>query len=269
MTTELLQKAKDFILKNINAKPEIGILLGSGLQSVYQPMKITASFQYSQIPGFVNPTVSGHKGNLLIGKWKNRDIAILQGRLHFYEGLSLDEITFPIRLLKELNVKILILTSAVGGMNKKFKVGDLGIVYDHINFTGQNPLRNSAFNGEKFIDMSEAYSPRLIKIFYNIAKKLKIPIHKVVYIGLTGPSYETPAEIKAFRKLGADVVGMSVVNEVIVSNQLNLETACLIYISNMASGVLKKSLSHKEVLEIGNRTAPKITQIFERVIPIL
>lgn len=230
-------------------KPEIGIVLGSGLGELADRY-CEYSIPYSDIPNFSNSTVEGHKGRLVFANIEDRPVVMMQGRNHFYEGHSMQDITYPIKVMKELGVSSVILTNAAGAINKTFKPGDLMVITDHINFMGTNPLigPNDFRLGPRFPDMSEIYDKNLIKIVDAAAKILKINIKHGVYIASTGPSYETPAEINMARILGADAAGMSTVPEAIVANYCGLKVIGISCISNYASGVSSKKLSHEEVI---------------------
>ncbi len=255
-------------IKNLN--PQIAVVLGSGLGDIAEEVKNKIVIPYSEIPNMPTSTVSGHKGNFIFGYIENKPVLFMQGRLHFYEGYSLQAVTFPIRIMQKFKINYLILTSAVGGIKGKLqlKPSDIVLVKDHINFLGDNPLRGKHYEdfGERFPDMTEVYDKTLREIFKKIAKKYNIKIYEGIYLALRGPSYETPAEIKAFKKLGADVVGMSVVPEAIVAKQAKIKVLALAYISNLAAGISKKPLSHSEVLEVANIVNKKITKLIKEFI---
>lgn len=231
-------------------KPEIGIILGSGLGELADEYKEYA-IDYDKIPGFAKSTILGHKGKLVFAHIGERPVVMMQGRIHYYEGYSMQNVTYPIKVMKKLGVKILIITNASGAINKSFRPGDLMIITDHINNMGTNPLigENDPSFGTRFPDMSEIYDKNLVKISDAIARKLQIDVKHGVYIAYCGPSYETPAEIKAARLMGADAVGMSTVPEAIVANYCGMKVAGISCISNYASGVSTKKLSHEEVIE--------------------
>jgi len=266
--SEKINDTKEFIFQKTKIRPEIAIVLGSGLGELADSVKEAVRIPYSEIPHFVKSTVEGHKGELVIGKLFDKNILIMQGRIHFYEGYSMQEITYPVRVMSGLGIKKLILTSAVGGINKKYKPGDIVLIKDHINFTGDNPLRgeHEPEFGERFPDMTYIYNREMILKTHKIAKSLGIRTHIGIYLSTRGPSYETPAEIKAFRKLGADVVGMSVVPEAIVAHQSKIELLCISYVSNMAAGILKKTLSHEEVIETGKQVSKKLISLLNQLI---
>ena len=250
-----------------NFKPEIGIVLGSGL-SVFCDNLEGKSVQYNEIPNFSPTGVLGHKGELLYCNIEGKNCLIMQGRFHYYEGNSLQECTFPIKVMKMAGVKTLIITNAAGGINKDFNIGDIMLIVDHINFMGTNPLigRNDETLGERFPDMSNVYDINLRNKALKCAKELNLDIKEGVYLATTGPSYETAAEIKAYRILGADVVGMSSVPEAIVSNYLKMNTLAFSMVTNHATGVSKNTLSHQEVLETGKKAGLKLSSLIKKII---
>lgn len=266
-----LEESKRFIEKQSRIKPEIALILGSGLGYIADTLNNRVIIPYHKIPHFPVSTVQGHAGQLVLGKLKDKNLLVMQGRIHYYEGQHLQRVTYPVRLMKILGVKKLILTSAVGGINKNYRPADLVIIKDHINFMGNNPLigRHYPEFGDRFPDMSAVYSKDINKKIIETCKKLKIRAHIGVYIATTGPSYETPSEIKAFRSLGADVVGMSVVPEAIVANQSKIEVSCISYISNLASGISTKPLTHEEVMEVGKIAGKNISKVIERLMHLL
>ena len=268
---EKIEQAVNFIKQRTkNLKPLIGIILGSGLGNLAEEVEQKIIIQYEEVPNMPKSTVSGHKGNFVFGYLEKKPVLVMQGRIHFYEGYTMQEVTFPIRIMQKINLKYLILTSAVGGIKGRIplKPTDIVLIKDHINFIGDNPLRGEHFEefGERFPDMSEVYDKNLREIAKDVAKELNIKVYEGVYLAGRGPSYETPAEIKMFKKLGADVVGMSVVPEAIVANQARIKVLAITYISNLAAGISKKALSHKEVLETANLADKKINKLIKGVI---
>ncbi len=247
--------------------PRVGLVLGSGLAGSIPPLDDTVEVPYSDIPGFPKPTVSGHSGKLLIGTYRRKAgdlrVAIMQGRFHYYEGHSMGEITLPVRVLRAVGVETLILTSAVGSINRKLRPGSVCVLNDHINYLGHNPLRglHTKEFGDMFPDMGGAYPEELRLMAMAACRRLKIPALQGVYVAAPGPSYETPAEIRAFGKLGGDVVGMSVVPEVIVARQVGLKVLGLSWISNMAAGIVKETLTHHDVLALGQRMAGRLKDL--------
>ena len=258
-----VKETKDFLeAKLAGFKPEIAIVIGSGLGGVSSGITNPIVVPYTEIPHFPKPTVSGHAGQMIFGELASKKLMVLSGRFHFYEGRSLAEITYPIRVLDALGVKILLVTNAAGGINPQFNPGDLMIIEDHINFMGVNPLVGLNGNGGvKFIDMTQAYSMRLREKLEAAAERLQQPIRRGVYLATTGPSYETPAEIKAFAWIGADAVGMSTVPEVIMARLHNIEVVGLSCITNLAAGITSKKLSHEEVLEVGKGAQTKLAKL--------
>lgn len=243
-------------------EPEIGIVLGSGLGELADKY-CEYAIPYEKIPGFAKSTVAGHKGQLVFAHIGNKKVVMMQGRNHYYEGLSMQEITYPIKVMKKLGVKTVILTNAAGAINKSFRPGDLMVITDHINNMGANPLvgANDEEFGTRFPDMTEVYDKNYIKVVDAAARKLQIDIKHGVYIASSGPSYETPAEIKAARFMGADAAGMSTVPEAIVANYCGIKVVGLSCISNYASGVSSKRLSHEEVIETTNKVKAKFKEL--------
>ncbi len=265
---EKIKETLDYInSKTNNFKPEIAVILGSGLGSFCDNLE-GYNIPYTNIPHFASSNVKGHKGELLFCKINNKNCVIMQGRFHFYEGNSMQQATYPIKIFKQLGVKILIITNAAGGVNKNFNVGDIVLIQDHINFMGTNPLigKNDDSMGERFPDMSNCYNKELINLAKNCAKTLNIDLKEGVYLATTGPSYETAAEIRAYRTLGADVVGMSSVPEAIVANWLKIKTMTLSLVTNFATGVSDTQLSHQEVIETGKTQGQKVSNLIKEII---
>ena len=250
-----MEKTLKFIKKHTNGfVPEVGIILGSGLGE-FADEYCEYALPYSDIPNFIKSNVKGHKGQLVFAEIEGKKVVMMQGRNHFYEGHSMSEVTYPVKVMKRLGVKTLILTNAAGAVNESYRPADLMIITDHINNLGTNPLigPNDDSLGERFPDMSEVYKKDLIKLAEKCAEKLCIDIQKGVYWASTGPSYETPAEINMIRILGADAVGMSTVPEAIVANYCGMNVLGISCISNAASGVSESKLSHEEVIETTNK----------------
>ena len=262
-----IEETTKFIKSKTALVPKVGVILGSGLGEIIEGSVNDTLLNYEDIPHFAKTTVKGHKGKLLMGKMFNIPAIVMQGRLHYYEGYCMDEVTYPIYLMKQLGVEYLVITAAAGGINKTYKPGDIVVISDHINMMCQNPLRgeNYAIMGERFPDMTRIYNAELSKSALGASQKNKIRMKEGVYLGVQGPSYETPAEVKAFRTLGADLVGMSVIPESIVANKLGMKVLGLAYISNMAAGVLNKKLTHNEVLKTGVNVVGKLSKIIEEV----
>jgi purine-nucleoside phosphorylase len=265
---QLLGETRSYIQQRTKVIPKVGIILGSGLGTVIESSEEDAVFHFNELPHFPSTTVHGHNGELIIGDYSGKGVAIMQGRVHFYEGYDMEHVTYPVRLMKWLGIEYLIITAATGGVNPLYKKGDIVLLKDHINLMGENPLRGQhhSWFGERFPDCTEVYSKELRKIGLSSAKKNKIRACEGVYMALSGPSYETPAEIKAFRKLGADVVGMSVVPEAVAANQMGIKVLGVAYVANLSPGVGKKILSHNDVVETGKLTASKLGKIIAGVI---
>jgi purine-nucleoside phosphorylase len=255
MDFEKIKHAAQFLKDKYNKTPKIGLILGSGLGVLADEIVSSVKIPYNEIPDFPVSTVEGHAGQLVFGLLNDVEVVAMQGRFHFYEGYSFDKVTFPVRVMKELGVEMLIVTNAAGGVNECFSPGDLMIITDHINNMGSNPLigPNDARLGVRFPDMSEAYSKELRIIAKEIASRCSIDIKEGVYVGNTGPIYETPAEIRMLRVLGGDAVGMSTVPEVIVARHSGIKVLGISCISNMAAGILDQPLTHDEVIETTER----------------
>ncbi|MBC8325008.1 MAG: purine-nucleoside phosphorylase [Verrucomicrobia subdivision 3 bacterium] len=254
--------AADTLRRASKLRARLAIVLGSGFQSVAQAMTVARAVPYAKLAGFPKPTVAGHTGKAIIGTLGGTEIVVLSGRAHYYEGHSLETVTFPIRVLAEYGIENILLTNAAGGINKKFNPGELMLLTDHLNFIGDNPLRGALTKGrERFIDLTQTYDPALNTSIQAAARKTKTKLHRGVYCALSGPSYETPAEIRALAKLGADAVGMSTVPEAIVARQCGLSVAALSCITNPAAGISKTPLSHAEVLGIGEQASTQAVKL--------
>ena len=249
--SEKILESANYIKSKTDIVPTIGLILGSGLGVLGDEIENPVIIKYDEIPNFPVSTVEGHKGQLVIGKLQGKDVVAMQGRFHYYEGYKMQDTTFPVRVMKALGVETVFVTNAAGGSNKNFKPGDLMIIKDHINFGGYNPLIGPNDNklGVRFPDMSTAYTPKYIDLARECAKELKIDIKEGVYTFFTGPTYETPAEVKMATMLGADAVGMSTVPEVIVARHSDLDVIGISCITNMAAGILDQPLNHEEVIE--------------------
>ncbi|MGO0060924.1 purine-nucleoside phosphorylase [Brevibacillus fluminis] len=249
--SETIQQAKRAIEERIAKAPAIGLVLGSGLGVLADEIANSVAIPYEEIPHFGRSTVVGHKGQLVIGTLEGKQVVAMQGRFHTYEGHGMDSVVFPIRVLKEIGVEQLIVTNAAGGVNESYVPGDLMVISDHLNMAARNPLigPNDEKYGVRFPDMSEAYSKTLRALAHATAADLGLSLKEGVYAWMLGPSYETPAEIRMLRMLGADAVGMSTVPEVIVARHMNLDVLGISCITNMAAGILPQPLSHEEVIE--------------------
>lgn len=252
-------------------KYPIGIILGTGLGELGQSIEVIHTIPYAAIPNFPVSTVQGHKGNLLIGKFGGKNVIAMQGRFHFYEGYSMQEVTFPVRVLHEIGVKQLFVSNAAGGVNTSFLVGDLMVITDHINLFPEHPLRGKNINelGPRFPGMTDAYSPRIRKIAREVAQKLGIKLQQGVYAGLQGPSFETPAEYNWIRIIGGDAVGMSTVPEIIVARHMEMECFGMSVITNSTASPELIKTNHAEVQDIGNTAQPRMTALFREIINLL
>lgn len=259
-----IDTAASFLQSRISAAPEIGIILGSGLGAFADAVEAEAVFSYSEIPGAPVSGVVGHSGRLVFGSVEGRRVAVMQGRVHYYEGFEIHDVVFLPRVLGRLGIRTAIVTNAAGGINERFRPGDLMLISDHLNFFGSSPLRGRNLEqlGPRFPDMSEIYPAALRELARRAGKKEKIEITEGVYVGLTGPAYETPAEIRAYRILGGDAAGMSTVPEAIAFSHMQVPVLGISCITNMAAGVLPRKLTHAEVLE----TTAKVEETFVRLL---
>lgn len=267
----MLKKIEDtvrFIRKRISDNPEIAIVLGSGLGGLIRDIDIKKSFHYHEIAGFPLTTVQGHDGKLIYGKLGDKSVLVMMGRFHFYEGYSLHDVTFPVRVMAKLGVKVLIMSNAAGGLRDGFKAGDIMFIEDHINLLG-NPLigLNDKSYGERFVDMSCPYDRELLQNAREIASIEGIACHTGTYVSVTGPSYETPAEIGYYRYIGADAIGMSTVPEVITANQLGIRVFAISVITNAAnSSAQAAKVSHSQVIDAAATAEPRMTKIIKHLI---
>ncbi|MDY0408364.1 purine-nucleoside phosphorylase [Virgibacillus soli] len=268
MNMEKVRETSEYIKEKLSIQPKIGLILGSGLGVLADNIENPVHLPYTDIPHFPKSTVAGHKGQLVIGTLQGKQVVAMQGRFHYYEGYSMEQVTFPVRVMKQLGIETIIVTNAAGGVNEQFKPGDLMIITDHLNNMGVNPLigPNDESLGERFPDMSEAYSRDLIKLTKDCAEELEMSIQEGVYVGNTGPTYETPAEVKMLRLLGGDAVGMSTVPEVIVARHGNMRVLGISCISNMAAGILDQPLNHEEVIETTNLVKENFLALVNRII---
>ncbi len=266
-----IQETVDSIRAHCRQQPVLGIILGSGLGAFADSLQNRVVIPFDDLPHFPSSTVPGHAGNLILGSAEGVPLVALQGRPHLYEGYSGAEVAFPTRVLGALGIRRLIVTNAAGGINTVFSPGDLMLITDQINLMGTNPLigPNEDELGTRFPDMSEAYDVRMREITRKVAREKGIVLREGIYIGLSGPSYETPAEIRMCRALGADAVGMSTVPEVIVANHMGMRVLGISCITNMAAGILPRKLSHGEVTETAERVAEKFQSLLRGIIPRL
>ncbi|PGT83738.1 purine-nucleoside phosphorylase [Bacillus sp. AFS040349] len=268
MNSKLIKEAANYLTSKYSEQPTIGLILGSGLGVLADEIENPVKIPYNEIPNFPVSTVEGHAGQLVFGSLKGKKVVAMQGRFHFYEGYSLDKVTAPVRVMKELGVQTLIVTNAAGGVNENFQAGDLMLISDHINNMGTNPLigPNDSDMGPRFPDMSESYDKQLRELARGIASELHIKLQEGVYVGNTGPSYETPAEVRALRILGGDAVGMSTVPEVIVARHTGLKVLGISCISNMAAGILDQPLSHDEVIETTEKVRANFLNLVKSIV---
>jgi purine-nucleoside phosphorylase len=263
-----LTEAAAFVRGRSPLAPTIGLVLGSGLGAFARSLTDAVAIPYGEIPHFARSTAVGHRGELVLGRSEGVPVAVMAGRVHLYEGYPVSQVVFPVRMLARLGVKTLLLTNAAGSVNVGFKPGELVVLSDHINLTGVNPLTgpNEDELGPRFPDMSDAYDADLRAIAEEACRKAGVTARKGVYLGLAGPSYETPAEIRMARTLGADVVGMSTVLEVIAARHLGLRCLGISCVTNMGSGVLPQKIDHREVLEVGERVKQGLLEVLGRIV---
>ena len=250
----LVKTAVARLKKLSHLRPTLAIVLGSGFHHVLKELRVDKKISYAKIPGFPKPSVSGHAGELYFGTLGGTPVIVLSGRAHYYEGHPMERVTFAVRALAAFGIKDLLLTNAAGGVNKNCRAGDFMALSDHINFIGENPLRGPAIPGlMRFVDLTDTYDAGLRRLLSRAARVSGVKLRSGVYLAVSGPSYETPAEIRAFARLGADAVGMSTVPEAIVARQCGLNVAGISCITNLAAGISREKLSHKEVLETAER----------------
>lgn len=265
---EKIRESVDYILSLIKSSPEVGIILGSGLGGLTKEISIENEIPYSEIPNFPVSTVEGHAGTLIFGRLGNKNVIAMKGRFHFYEGWSMQEIAFPIRVMKMLGVKLLVVSNASGGLNPAFNVGDIMIITDHINLMGVNPLIGPNFKefGPRFPDMKEAYDHKLIESIKVIAARENIKVKQGVYAGVTGPTFETPAEYKYLHIIGADAVGMSTVPEVITARHMDMPVFALSVITDLGVVGQISEVSHQMVLEAATKAEPLLTKLITELL---
>jgi len=270
----MLKKIKDtayFIRQKVNFRPDIGIILGTGLGGLVKEIKVSSVLDYKEIPGFPLSTVEGHAGRLIFGQLAGKKVMAMQGRFHYYEGWQMQDVIFPVRVMKMSGIELLILSNASGGVNPDFKVGDIMLINDHINLFPQHPLLGANISelGPRFPDMSVAYDTELINAACEIALRHKIKVQRGVYAGLSGPTFETPAEYRYLRTIGADAVGMSTVPEVIAARHMNMKCLAFSVITDL--GVEKKivKVTHEEILDVARSIEPKMTLIIKELMKIL
>jgi len=266
-----MQEAAAHIRNVTGREPRIAVVLGSGLGAFADVLADPVSIHYSEIPGWPVSTAVGHSGKLVFGKLGKLDIAVMAGRAHLYEGYPPAQVTFGVRVLHRLGVRSVVFTNAAGGINLSYRQGALVLISDHINLQGSHPLigPNDDSAGPRFPDMSEAYSAKYRATAHDVAHQLKIQLEEGVYAALTGPSYETPAEIRYLRTIGADLVGMSTVPEVIVANYIGMRVLAISCVTNMAAGILPQKINHEEVLEAGRKVRDTLIQFLKALLPKL
>jgi purine-nucleoside phosphorylase len=266
MKSEVSPQAAGARLKKVSRlRPTLALVLGSGFHHIVTALRVDVKISCAKIPGFPDPGVSGHAGELIFGKLGGTPVLVLSGRAHFYEGYSMEQVTFPIRTLAALGIRDLLLTNAAGGINKKFRPGDFMVLTDHINLMGVNPLRGEEVSGmPRFVDMTQVYDLELSALLFRAAKSAKLRPHRGVYLAVSGPSYETPAEIRAFARLGADGVGMSTVPEAMVARQCGLNVAAVSCITNPAAGLGPGPLSHAEVLGTAQKAGVLAVELLKK-----
>ncbi len=267
-TMKQVKEAEKVIRGQMTEEPAIGLILGSGLGVLAGEIKNPLVINYEDIPHFPVSTVEGHAGKLIMGKLENQNVLVMAGRFHLYEGHDPTTVSFPIRVMKELGVKTLVVTNAAGGVNLSYEPGDLMVIQDHINLMSRNPLvglNNKEF-GVTFPDMSSAYDTQLRKLAQQVAKQLGFSLREGVYTAVLGPSYETPAEIRMIRTLGGDAVGMSTVPEVIVARHAGIRVLGISCITNMAAGILPQPLSHEEVMDTADRVKDQFTALVKGIL---
>jgi purine-nucleoside phosphorylase len=263
-----IYEARDYIKKHVDFTPEIGLILGSGLGVLGEEVQDRVVNEYSSIPNFPVSTVEGHKSRFVFGTLNNKKVAVMQGRFHYYEGYKMQEVVFPVWVMQALGIKKLIVTNAAGGVNKNFEPGDLMLIKDHINLSGDNPLIGPNINemGVRFPDMSNAYNSDMIDIAKKCAKDNGIQVKEGTYMMLTGPNYETPAEIRMVRILGGDAVGMSTVPEVVTANHSGMKVLGMSCITNMAAGILDQPLNHQEVIDTAEKVKNKFVKLIKSIV---
>ena len=266
-----LADARRYLMERVALLPELGIILGSGLGGFADLVEEKTVIPYREIPHFPVSTVEGHAGQLVFGKVAGRNVVVMQGRFHYYEGYTMQEVTFPVRVMQVLGVTGLVVTNAAGGINSAFRGGDLVLIKDHLNLMGENPLRgaNLLSLGPRFPDLSEGYDLEWRQKALVIAREYGISAQEGVYAAMSGPSYETPAEIRYLRTIGADMVGMSTVPEVIVANHGGMQVLGISCVTNMAAGILPQKLSHTEVMETAERVEKQFVRFVQALVQVL
>jgi purine-nucleoside phosphorylase len=265
------EAARYVLAKAQGRSPRAAVVLGSGLGGVADAINDAIEIPYDEIPYFVTSTVQGHAGKLIIGSCDGVDVVLMKGRVHFYEGYSMEEVTLPVRVFNVMGTKTLVLTNAAGGAAPHLKPGSLMAITDHINLMGENPLRgvNDERFGPRFPDLTSVYTPAYLEAAHEVAREIGVVLAEGVYMALRGPSYETPAEIRMMRKLGADAVGMSTVPESIVARHCGINVLAISCITNVAAGLTASEINHTEVMEVGEQAGKQLAELIVRVIPRL
>jgi purine-nucleoside phosphorylase len=266
MMRNKIEQALKMIQLKKKFQPEVGIVLGSGLGVLAEEVENKVVIPFMEIPYFVSSTVEGHDGVLVLGTLEGKNVVIMRGRLHYYEGYSSAEITFPVQVMKAMGISKLFLTNASGAINIRYQSGDLVLIKYHINFIGINPLRAEQGEPINFLNLNNVYSPELIKLAKAEARKLNINLQEGIYVAVTGPTYETPAEIKMFKKIGADIIGMSTVPEAIVAQSLGLEILGLACVTNKAAGIGKIKHSHSTTLEVAQKVSSNLNNLIKAIL---
>lgn len=261
------ERTAEILRKRTSLRPTLGIVLGSGFRSFCDSVRLDSRVPFHKLPGFPRVSVPGHSGEAVTGYLRDTPVVVLAGRAHYYEGFSLAEVTYPVRVLAAFGIRTLLLTNAAGAINPRFRQGDFMCLADHINLMGENPLRGQR-DAKRFVDLSQTYHPGLNKLLGQAARDVGVRIHFGIYLAVSGPSYETPAEIRAFRKLGADAVGMSTVPEAIVARQCGVAIAALSCLTNFAAGRTRHPISHAEVLATGERVQADAVRLILRFVDL-
>lgn len=265
---EQIDQAAAFVRQRTKVKPQIGMILGSGLGGLAREIDADAAIPYAEIPNFPRSTVEGHSGQLVLGRLEGKPVVAMQGRVHFYEGYTLQQVVFPVRVMRALGAGVLLVSNAAGGINRQWYRGDLMIIADHINFFGSNPLigPNDPDLGPRFPDMSQPYDPEFIALAERAATADGITVRKGVYVGVHGPSYETPAELRMLGRWGADAVGMSTVPEVIAARHMGMRVLGITAITDMATGEQVQQVTHEEVMAVAKEVEPKFIRLVRRIV---
>jgi purine-nucleoside phosphorylase len=268
MMRQKIQESVQAVRARTSFRPEIGIILGTGLGRLSEDVAVDAIIPYSDIPHFPVPTVESHRGRLILGTLSTKPVVVMQGRFHYYEGYDAQEITLPVRVMKELGVKVLVVSNASGGLNPQFRAGDVCVITDHINVTGHNPLRgpNDDLLGPRFPHMVQCYGPELVAVAETAAMELKVPLRRAVYAWVTGPNLETAAECRWLRTIGADVVGMSTVPEVIVARHAGLRVLGFSVVTDMALADSMRPVEFEEVLKVAGEAEPRLTALVRETV---